>query len=271
MNVLQTRRRTAILETLVEGNSVNSTARLTRTSKTTVLKLLVDAGNVCKAFQDRHLRNLNLNRIECDEIWTFCRCKEKNVPKKLKARNGIGDVWTWTAIDPETKLVPCWYVGKRDEESANIFMEDLASRINGKLQLTSDGLRYYPTAVQKAFKDHTIDFATTVKEYGKIENVSDQQVIGFDKHVKLGNPNPKYISTSICERQNLTMRMSMRRFTRKTNAYSRKIENLIAAVDLHFMYYNFIRIHGSLKTTPAIAAGVTKRQWKLRDVINLMN
>ena len=274
MNRLNFQKRAQILGCLVEGNSLRATARMTDTAINTVVKLLVDTGKACAEYQNRVLRNLKCKRLQCDEIWSFCYAKAKNVPEDKKGQFGYGDVWTWTAICAESKLVPSWFVGNRDAETANEFMEDLASRFAHKIQLTTDGLKVYIDAVEGAFGAN-IDYAMLVKIYGesteqKVEKrYSPAQYTGSEARVITGNPDRKNISTSYAERQNLTMRMSMRRFTRLTNGFSKKIENLAHAVSLHFMYYNFARIHQTLRVTPAMEAGVSDHVWNLEEIAAL--
>jgi IS1 family transposase len=249
---------------------------MTDTAKNTVVKLLVDVGQACYEYQDKALRNLTCKRIQCDEIWSFCYAKEKNVPADKKGQFGYGDVWTWTAICADSKLVPSWLVGSRDAEMASFFIEDLSSRLSHRVQLTTDGLRVYLDAIEGAF-GADIDYAMLVKVYGesieqKVEKrYSPPNYVSSRKEIVAGNPERKHISTSYAERQNLTMRMSMRRFTRLTNAFSKKVENLAYAVSLHFMYYNFARIHRSLRVTPAMEAGVSDHVWSLKEIIGLIN
>lgn len=269
MNELGTTKRIKVLQTLLEGNSINSTVRLTGVAKNTVLKLLVKVGKVSQDYQDKTFRNLNIKRIQADEIWSFCYSKEKNVPADKKGLKGYGSVWTWVAICPESKLVPCWHVGARTTLHAQIFMMELSSRINGQIELVTDGYRSYPEAIEKAFGNN-VNYAMLVKTYGKIEGEGGQKVLTIEKKVIQGNVPSKNISTAFVERQNLTMRMGMRRFTRDTNAHSKKFENLKHAIALNYMYYNFIRVHQTLGTTPAIAAGVTKKHWKLRYLLSLI-
>lgn len=274
MNKLKTHKQAQVIATLVEGNSIRATCRMTGVAKGTVLKLLADVGKACSEYQDKVLRNLPCQRIQCDEIWAFCYAKEKNVPKEKQGQFGYGDIWTFTAICADTKLVPSWGLGKRDIETATEFMQDLAGRLKNKVQLTTDGHRIYLEAVESAFgKD--IDFSQLIKLYGSPmdENqvkYSPPQCIGTKVQKINGNPDPKDISTSYVERQNLTMRMNMRRFTRLTNAFSKKAENLAHAVALHFMYYNFCRIHQTLRVTPAMEAGVTDHVWKIEEILNLL-
>lgn len=273
MNKLSVERRAQILRCLVEGNSIRATSRITGTAKNTVVKLLVDAGEVCSEFQDKTLRGLTCKRLQCDEIWSFCYSKQKNVPKEHQGEFGYGDVWTWTAIDADTKLVPSWFVGDRDGDTAYVFMQDLASRLKNRVQLTTDGHRAYLEAIEGVF-GADIDYAMLIKLYGKSiegeKRYSPSEIIGTEEKRIMGNPNPAYISTSYAERSNLTMRMSMRRFTRLTNAFSKKVENLIHAVSLHFMYYNFVRIHRSLDVTPAMEAKVTDRLWSIEDIARMI-
>jgi len=273
MNKLSTEKRAQILSCLVEGMGINATSRINKVSKNTVLKLLNDVGKACSEYQDRVFKNLKCKRLQCDEIWSFCYAKEKNVPKKLKGQFGYGDVWTWTAIDADTKLVPSWIIGDRSAYTAKLFIDDLASRLKGKIQLTTDGHKAYLEAVENAF-GIDIDYAILIKIYGKSQDgekrYSPAECIDtIPKHV-IGNPEAKHISTSYVERQNLTMRMSMRRFTRLTNAHSKKIENHIHAISLHFMYYNFCKIHQTLRVTPAMEAGVTDHVWDIEDIVKLI-
>lgn len=251
---------------------------MTGAAKGTVTRLLVSVGKACAVYQDKTLRNLPCKQIQCDEIWSFCYAKEKNVPAGQKGQFGYGDVWTWTAIDADTKLVPNWYVGLRDADSAYAFLSDLKNRLANRVQLTSDGHKLYFWAVEAVF-GADIDYSMLVKLYGETpegeKRYSPAECIATQQKVIQGNPDPKKISTSHVERQNLTMRMSMRRFTRLTNGFSKKVQNLEAAVALHFMYYNFCRPHKTLNQeknigmTPAMAAGVTVRPWKIEDIIGL--
>lgn len=274
-NVLKPEKRAAVISALVEGNSVNSTVRMTGVAKNTILKLLVELGTVCAAYQDEHLRDLPCKRIEVDEIWAFVHAKQKNVPAEKRGTFGFGDVWTFTAIDAETKLVPSFLVGSRDVGCATEFIQDLASRLASRIQLTSDGHKMYLEAVEAGFGGD-VDYAMLQKIYGGgatdgQHRYSPAECLGTEKHAIVGNPDKKLVSTSYVERQNLTMRMSMRRFTRLTNGFSKKVENLIASVSIHYMYYNFCRPHLSLKgRTPAQAAGVTDRKWSVMDVIGVM-
>jgi IS1 family transposase len=272
-NVLKPEKRAAVISALVEGNSINSTVRMTGVAKNTILKLLVELGTVCAAYQDRVLRDLPCKRVQVDEIWAFCYAKAKNVPADKKGTFGFGDVWTFTAIDAETKLVPSFLVGSRDIGCATEFIQDLASRLASRIQLTSDGHKMYLEAVEAGFGGD-VDYAMLNKIYASSQEetrYSPAECIGAEKRRIVGNPDAKHVSTSYVERQNLTMRMSMRRFTRLTNGFSKKVENLIASVAIHYMYYNFCRPHLSLKgLTPAQAAGVETRKWSVMDVISLM-
>lgn len=275
MNKLQTDKRAQILNCLCEGNSLRATARLTGASINTVVKLLIDAGNACTRYQDEVLRNLSCKRLQCDEVWAFCYAKDKNCTEEMKQK-GAGSVWTWAAIDADTKLIPCWYVGNRDAEAAYHFMHDLAGRLAHRVQLTTDAHRPYLQAVEDAFGTE-IDFAQLVKIYGKSFNDSPEaryspaQCMGARKAKIMGKPDYAHVSTSISERQNLTMRMGMRRFTRLTNAFSKKVENHEHAVALHFMHYNFCRIHKSLRVTPAMEAGVSDHVWSLEELANMIS
>lgn len=275
MNRLTPEKRAQVVAALVEGNSIRSTCRMTGVAKGTVTKLLADLGEACSAYQDRVMRDLPCERIQADEIWSFCYAKAKNVPAEHKGEFGYGDVWTWTAIDADTKLVPSWYIGKRDSTDAYHFLTDLAGRLRSRVQLTTDAHRAYLRPVDVIFQNE-IDYAMLHKLYGSAEatpgRYSPPRCIGATGRVIKGEPDPEHISTSYAERQNLTMRMSIRRFTRLTNAFSKKIENLTAAVSLHFMHYNFCRVHTTLKgRTPAMAAGVTDHVWTLREVIALLD
>jgi len=273
MNKITNEKRSQVIASLVEGNSIRSTVRMTGVAKNTITKLLAEVGAACSEYQDKVFRNLKCKRIQCDEIWSFCYSKQKNVPADKQGELGYGDVWTWTAIDADTKLAPSWLVGWRDVDYANEFMADLASRLSNRVQLTTDGHKVYLDAIDNAFAGE-VDYAMLVKIYGE-ERLGDtkfspQACIGTRKLVVAGNPDKRHVSTSFVERQNLTMRMCMRRFTRLTNAFSKKIENLEAAVALHFMYYNFCRIHQSLRITPAMAAGVTDHLWEISEIVDLL-
>ena len=246
---------------------------MTGVSRITVTKLLVEIGAACAEYQNEALQNLPCKRVQCDEIWAFCYAKDKNVPDHRRDEFGVGSIWTWTAIDADTKLVASWTIGNRDADTARVFMGDLASRLRNQIQLTTDGHKAYLEAVDEAFSGD-IDDAMLVKIYGESENperrYSPAHYAGARIQSVSGDPNKKHISTWYVERQNLTMRIHMRRFTRLTNGFSKKLENHIAAVSLHFMFYNFVRIHQTLKVTPAMAAGVTDRVWEISDVVKLL-
>lgn len=274
MNRLSAERRAHVISALVEGNSVRATCRITGTAKGTVLRLLAEIGQACAEYQDKAFHNLPCRRIQCDEIWSFCYAKEKNVPDAIKGTFGYGDVWTWTALDADTKLVPSWAIGSRGADAANEFLHDLAGRLANRVQLTTDGHKVYLNAVENVF-GIDIDYALLVKVYGgptkeEQRRYSPATCVGTETQVVRGDPDPKHISTSYVERQNLTMRIGMRRFTRLTNAFSKKLENLAHAVALHFMHYNFVRVHTTLGTTPAVAAGVTDREWTVMGIVKLL-
>lgn len=270
MNKLPVAKRAQILGMLCEGMSMRATSRLADVSINTVTKLLVDVGQAASEYQDKALRNLNCRRVQVDEIWAFCYAKQRNVAKAKAAPGDAGDVWTWTAIDADTKLIPSWYVGDRDAEAAAIFIGDLASRMAKRIQLTSDGHRVYLNAVGHAF-DWKVDYGMLVKHYAAepTGRYSPPECVGATKDVVSGWPEKEHISTSFVERQNLTMRMGCRRFTRLTNAFSKKVENHAHAVALHMMHYNFARIHKTLRITPAMAAGVTDHVWSLEEIAGL--
>lgn len=261
-----------MIHSLVEGNSVRSTSRLTGVAKGTILRLLADVGTACAEYQHRTLRNLTCKRIQCDEIWCFCAMKQKDVPADRKGEDGIGDVWTWVAIDAETKLVSSFLVGGRDTDFAKLFIGDLASRLAHRVQLTTDGHRPYLEAVEDGFGGD-IDYAMLIKLFGKPADpetrYSPAGCVGCEKHAISGSPDPAHVSTSYVERQNLTMRMRMRRFTRLTNAFSKKLANHEHAVALHYMHYNFARRHQTTRVTPAMAAKVDRRLWTVEDIVRL--
>jgi len=259
---------------LVEGNSIRATCRMTGAAKGTVLKLLTDLGCACREYQDRVLRDLPCKRVQCDEIWSFCYAKAKNIPEEKQGEWGYGDVWTWTAIDADTKLVPSFLVGTRDGGTAYTFVHDLADRLRGRVQLTTDGYRAYLEAVEDAFGSE-IDYAMLVKLYGTDPAAPETRYgpakcLGCRRDAISGRPDPAHVSTSFVERQNLTMRMSMRRFTRLTNAFSKKVQNLEHAVALHFMHYNFARVHQTLRVTPAMEAGVSNHVWSIDEIVGLL-
>ncbi|MEE8625609.1 MAG: IS1 family transposase [Acidiferrobacterales bacterium] len=273
MNRLTQERRTQILGLLVEGVSLRAASRLSGASINTVTKLLVDVGSACQAYHDEHVRNLNCQRVQCDEIWSFVYAKQKNVPKHLWGVPGVGDIWTWVALDADSKLAVSWLVGGRDAEYANTFMGDVADRLANRVQLTTDGHIAYLEAVEGAF-GADVDYAQLVKLYGspppeEEKRYSPACCVGAKKDRIEGRPVKRHISTSYIERQNLTMRMHMRRFTRLTNTFSKKVENHAHAVAIHFVYYNFVRIHTTLRVTPAMAAGVSDRLWELSEIAEL--
>lgn len=275
MNRLHREEQTKIIAALVEGNSIRATCRMTGAAKGTVLKLLADIGQACVAYQDTNLRGLACRRVQCDEIWAFVGAKEKNVPQERRGQFGYGDVWTWVAMDAETKLVPCWLVGRRVAQDAGELMRDLAGRLTRRVQLTTDGHRSYLEAVEGAFGAN-VDYAMLVKLYGAPQGkdaetrYSPAECIGTSIAVIQGKPDPDHISTSFVERGNLTVRMHMRRFTRLTNAFSKKVENLEHALALHFMYYNFARVHQTIRVTPAMAAGVADHIWSVGEIVALL-
>jgi IS1 family transposase len=278
MNRLSIERRAQILGMLVEGNSMRASARMASVSFNTVSKLLLDIGEAAAAYQDERLRGLDCKVIEADEIWSFVAHKERNKPDELKGTFGTGDVWTWTALDADSKLIVNWYVGNRAYEDAAAFMTDLSERVTGRIQLTTDGHGAYPNAVGLAFR-HNIDFAQLIKQYTSPREgqarYSPAVCIGARVRVDRGNPDPARISTSYVERQNLTMRMGMRRFTRLTNAFSKKLDNHMAAIALQFLHYNFARPHKTLANpyprTPAMAAGISDHIWTLGEIAELLD
>jgi IS1 family transposase len=277
MNKLTRERRTQVIAALIEGNSIRSTVRMTGVAKKTVLRLLVEVGKACATYQDVTLRNLKCRRIQCDEIWSFVGMKQKTARRKGLSGFGVGDLWTWTAIDADTKLVPCWHLSEsRDAGAAYEFMSDLESRLAHRVQLTTDGLRAYLEAVDSTFGCGGIDYAMLIKLYGADPNDEEHRYspavcIGVEVNKVRGNPDPDHISTSYVERQNLSMRMGMRRFTRLTNGFSKKVDNHAHMVALWFMYYNFVRIHQTLRVTPAMAVGVTHRLWSVADIAALLD
>jgi IS1 family transposase len=274
MNKLATDERAKILNCLIEGCSMRATSRLTGAAKKTVERLLVSAGTACAQAHDRLMRNLPCKVLQVDEIWSFCGSKEANVPEALKGKGIAGDVWTWVALDSESKIIPSWHVGSRDYTDAAHFINDLQSRLASRVQLTSDGHHAYLQAVEDAFGAE-IDYSMLIKLYGKPmaneARYSPPVCIGARKREISGSPDPALISTSHIERQNLTMRMSMRRFTRLTNAFSKKIENHGHAVAIYTMHYNFCRIHQTLRVTPAMEAGISDHVWSIEELINLMD
>jgi IS1 family transposase len=278
MNQLSVERRAAIVKCLVDGNSIRATCRITGASKNTVVKLLVDLGEMCSIYQDHVLRNLPTKRVECDEIWSFVGAKQRKVNAGAR---GDGDVYTWTAMDADSKLMICWLVGRRSGEASRLFMADLASRLAHRVQITTDGFSRYLGSTERAFGWNGCDYAQLVKLFASegTGRYSPPVCIGAEKQWVMGNPDMDKVSTSYVERQNLTMRMGMRRFTRLTNAFSRKVENHAHAVSLHFMYYNFCRPHTTLTknhpnrypTTPAMSVGVTDHVWTVENVCDLLD
>jgi IS1 family transposase len=274
MNKLSTAKRVAVVSALVEGCSIRSTVRMTGVSKNTIAKLLLDLSAAVAKFQDATLVNLPCKRLQCDEIWSFVGKKDKAVSVEEKGTFGIGSVWTWTCIDADTKLIPAWLVSTRDAGAAYEFMTDVANRMRGRVQLTTDRHKVYLWAVEGAF-GLDVDYATLAKVYGPDpaaeKRYSPAQCLGCETKIISGDPNPKHISTSYVERQNLTMRMSMRRFTRLTDAFSKKVENHAAAVALYFMWYNFGRIQQTLRVTPAMEAGITDHVWSVEEIVALLD
>lgn len=273
-NVLPTSKRVQILAMLCEGSSMRSISRVVGVSINTVTKLLVEAGEACLVYHDETVRDLNSKRVECDEIWSFCYSKQKNTDPET-APDNAGDVWTWTSIDADSKLICNWFVGGRDAEFAHHFMQDLAARLKNRVQMTTDGHRPYLKAIEDAF-GNDIDYAMLVKLYGdapgaKKGRYSPAECTGIRKTVQTGSPDQEKISTSYAERQNLTMRMSMRRFTRLTNAFSKKFDNHCHALALYFVNYNFCRKHKTLGMTPAQAAGLVDEKRDMEWIVSLLD
>jgi IS1 family transposase len=276
MNRLTKEKQRQVVAALVEGSSINSTVRMTGISKPTILKLLADLGTACAKYQDQKLRNLPCKRVQADEIWSFCFAKDKNLSEEMKGKFGFGSVWTWTALCADTKLMVSWLVGERSVPYAVKFIDDLASRLAHRVQLTTDGHKPYLRAVEGAFGSE-IDYAMLEKIYtagpqeGTTTRYSPAQCCGTHTHRIAGNPDSEHISTSYAERMNLQIRMDMRRFTRLTNAHSKKVENHRHALSLYFMYYNFARIHSTLRVTPAMQAGVADHVWSLMEIASLLD
>jgi IS1 family transposase len=275
MNRLDTDSRAQVIRCLVDGNSIRATERITGVTKKAITRLLCDIGEVCREYQDQHFRNLTCKRLQLDEIWSFCGSKEKNTKAEKKAQ-GWGDVWTWTAIDADTKLIPSWLIGKRDAGCATEFVQDLAARLKNRVQVTTDGHKSYLIAMESAF-GADVDYAVLVKIYGKPLNedkpetrYSPPQCIGIKIDMVTGDPDPGHISTSYVERSNLSIRMQVRRFTRLTNAFSKKIANHAAAFALYMMFYNFVRVHQTLRITPAMAADVSDHVWEIEEIVGLL-
>ena len=275
MNKLTTQKRTQVVAALVEGASVNSVVRMTGVSKPTILKLLADLGTACAKYQDEKLRNLPCKRVQADEIWSFCFAKDKNLSEEMKGKFGFGSVWTWTAICADSKLMISWLVGERSVPYAVKFIDDLATRLAHRVQLTTDGHKAYLRAVEGAFGAE-VDYAMLEKIYafppqeGVTTRYSPAQCCGAKKNKITGNPDEAHVSTGFAERMNLQIRMDMRRFTRLTNAHSKKIENHRHALALYFMYYNFARIHSTLRVTPAMQAGVATHVWSIEEIVKLL-
>jgi IS1 family transposase len=273
MNRLKPDQRAQILHLLCEGSSIRAITRIMGVSKNTVTKLIEDVGNACTAFHDETVRNVKAKRVQVDEIWSFTYAKQRNVASAKAAPDGAGDTWTWTGIDADSKLIVSWFIGARDGHTARLFVDDLKSRLANRVQLTSDGLRAYLDAVEDAFGSD-IDYAQLHKIYGPspeaARRYSPPECIGCETRVIEGNPDPEHISTSYVERHNLTMRMHMRRYTRLTNAFSKKLENHAHAVALFMVYYNFCKLHKAHRLTPAMAAGVTDRLWEVADIVAVL-
>ena len=274
MNQLDTAKRAQIVRCLVDGNSVRATVRITGAAKNTVQKLLMELGDACSKYLSENVVNVKCKRVQVDEIWSFIYAKNRNVPKAVAAEQVAGDVWTWVAIDADSKLVISWMLGGRGVGYARRFLEDVAPRLANRVQLTTDGHRAYLESVPEAFA-YDVDWAMLVKIYkndSKEENrrYSPGVCTGAKKEPRIGMPDPDHISTSYVERQNLTMRMGMRRFTRLTNAFSKKVEHHAASLAIHYMYYNYVRIHQTTRLTPAMAAGITDRLWSVEDVVGLL-
>jgi IS1 family transposase len=277
MNKLDTAKRTQIVTAIVEGCSVRSISRMTGASKNTIQKLVIDLGLACIDYLNKTLVNLSCERVQCDETWNFVAAKQANVTDKILARNPqAGDCWTWVAMDADTKLICTWMVGRRDWSTAKHFVDDLAARMANRIQLTTDGNRLYFHAIKSAFGSD-VDYAVLMKLYGGSSSKTAEirynaaECIGCEKKPKIGEPDLKHVSTSYVERQNLTMRMGMRRYTRLTNAFSKKIENHVATLAIFYTHYNFVRIHKSLRATPAMAAGVSDRLWAVEDIVSLLD
>ncbi len=273
MNKLPLAKRTQILAMLCEGSSMRSISRVVDVSINTVSKLLVDAGQTCMAMHNETVRNVRASRVQCDEIWSFCYSKQRNVATAKAAPQEAGDVWTWTALDADSKLIVSYFVGDRSGQSAIALMDDLRSRLANRVQLTTDGHKAYLEAVEGAF-GADVDYAQLIKLYGEVPGpkgrYSPAECIGIRKDHVEGNPDPDHVSTSYVERSNLTMRMSMRRFTRLTNAFSKKLDNHIYALAIYFAHYNFARIHKTLRMSPAMAAGVSQRLWSMEDIAEMV-
>ncbi len=274
MNRLSIEDRAKVINCLIEGCSLRSTVRLTGVAKKTVSRILVETGKACAEYHDKIMRNLNCKVLQVDEVWSFTYCKQANIPEHLRGQDGVGDTWTWIAIDADTKLIPSWHIGLRDATAAYAFINDLKDRLANRVQLTSDGHRPYLQAVEDAFGSE-IDFSMLIKMYGRETGKGETRYsppvcIGARRRKVIGNPNRDLISTSYVERQNLTLRMTNRRFTRLTNAFSKKLENHKHMMAIYTMNYNFCRIHQTLRVTPAIESGVANHVWTLEEIAALM-
>lgn len=267
-------KRAQVIAALVEGNSIRATVRMTGVSKNAIQRLMAVLGPACEEYQKRVLRNLTCKRVQCDEVWSFCYAKQKNVPADKQGQFGYGDIWTWTALCADTKLIVSWKIGTRGASTAYALMHDLASRLANRIQLTTDGHRVYADAVESAFGSD-IDYAMLVKLYGNDSETESRyspgEFVSCRTIPMAGRPKQRDISTSFVERQNLTMRMQMRRFTRLTNAFSKKIQNLGYAVALHFMHYNFCRVHQTLRVTPVMEAGIADHVWEIDEIVALLD
>lgn len=276
MNQLSTAARAQIIRCLVEGNSIRATSRLTGSCKEAIMRLLGEVGQAAGEYQETALSGIRCQRVQCDEIWSFVGCKEYHLPPEKRGK-GRGDAWTWTALDPDSKLVVAWWVGTRSGRDAMMFMQQVADRVIGQVQMTTDAFVEYKAAIDMAFGSR-VDYATAVKKYHSVREdlriearYSPKRCKEVKKKVIFGDPNPHHITTSHNERNNLTMRMCMRRFTRLTNAFSKKLENHIHAINMHMLHYNFARIHGSLRVTPAMAAGISDHVWEVEEIVELLN
>lgn len=273
MNTLTLERRSAVIRCLVDGVSIRGTTRITGVSKNTIQKLTRDVGQACLEFQDAALRDLNVKKVQCDEIWCFCYAKDKNLPDAMRNQQGVGSMWTWTAMDADSKLIISWQLGARDAANAWSLMADIKDRVANRIQITTDGNRLYVDAVENYF-GAAVDFAQLIKVFesdSSTENrYSPGKCLGTRKIRVMGEPDMQDVSTSYMERQNLNIRMQNRRFTRLTNAFSKKAEMLAYSIAINFMYHNFVRVHQSIKTTPAIKAGVTKHKWTIEDMVQLV-
>ena len=272
MKQLTQKQRCAVVRCLVDGVSVRGTARITGVSKNTIQKLTRDLGEACLQYQNNVLRNLTCKRIQCDEIWCFCYAKEKNLPDSMRGEPGVGSIWTWTAVCADTKLMVSWRLGGRDAANANALMQDIAERVTNRFQLTTDAYHVYLDAVNDHFGPF-VDYAMLVKLYGATNDertYSPSKCLGTRRDAIYGEPDPEHVSTSYVERQNLNIRMQNRRFTRLTNAFSKKADMLAYSVAITFMYHNFVRIHQTLKSTPAMKAGVADRKWSIEDMVDLL-